>query len=275
MAASTKNPYDALPYEGCAIPIASPQRLATLAHLSGCEPPNLEAARVLEIGCGDGGNLLPLAFHHPNWQFVGLDPSARAIEKAQAGCSILELDNISFCCGDVRAFESDEHHDFVLCHGVYSWVNAEVQKALLRVAADCLAPNGLFYLSYNTEPGWRVRGLVRDRLRRSLEQSKRDQATDAGDQASHSDSSGSDSSGSDSRSAEAHSAKALLKTLDSFLNDTSGHPYLALLKRELHFADQRPIYHLSHARCRQPAQSALYRRRPTVSSRRPRFHRTP
>jgi SAM-dependent methyltransferase len=56
--------------------------------------------------------------------------------------------------------------DYILVHGVYSWVPAEVQQALLRVCSRNLAPNGLAYVSYNTYPGWHFRGGVREMLLR-------------------------------------------------------------------------------------------------------------
>jgi len=212
--------YDQIPYEGSCIPTASPERLAMLARLAGFAAPGLDNPRVLEIGCGDGGNLLPLAFYHPGWKIVGIDPSKVAIDKAEQARQLLGLENLSFEMMDVRELEPGEGFDFVLCHGVYSWVAADVREAIFDRGASVLSPQGLFYLSYNTQPGWGMRGLVRDRLR-----------------ATHTGSSLKDS---------AQRAKKTLDQLESLLGEAEGHPYIDLLKRELDFANNRPLYHLTH-----------------------------
>ena len=220
MTDSPSDPYDQLPYERCGIPTTSPERLATLASFSGFAIPDLKRAKVLEIGSGDGGNLIPLAFHHPEWEFVGIDPSVSAIEKAQHGRAELKLDNLQFDQQDVRNYEVSQRYDFVICHGVFSWVDAEVQTAILRVAATALSPNGLFYLSYNTEPGWRIRGLVRDRLRRGSSKA--------------------------SITSQTRAASASLDALKLLMGDAEGPPYLAMLRHEIQFAAERPSFHLAH-----------------------------
>ena len=60
-----------------------PDRLATLAQLYGLRPAPPSACRLLEIGCGDGGNLLPMVCSLPGSQFVGVDNAPRAIAKAR------------------------------------------------------------------------------------------------------------------------------------------------------------------------------------------------
>jgi hypothetical protein len=50
----------------------------------------------------------------------------------------------------------------VIAHGVYAWVPAAVREALMRLAAQCLSPDGLFFVSYNVRPGCRLRQTLRD-----------------------------------------------------------------------------------------------------------------
>src|SRR6185437_7616371 len=76
--------YDLLPYESAPYPHSRPERLATLATLLGLTPANPSEARVLELGCGFGGNLMPLAELYPRSQFVGLDASSRQIADGKA-----------------------------------------------------------------------------------------------------------------------------------------------------------------------------------------------
>jgi len=44
--------------------------------------------------------------------------------------------------------------DYLVAHGVYSWVDAENQAALRRFIDRHLKPGGLVYVSYNAMPGW-------------------------------------------------------------------------------------------------------------------------
>src|ERR1700754_323283 len=65
--------YDALPYPAMPITYTQPSHLAALAMLFGLSPANAEHARVLELGCASGGNIIPLASRFPNAHFVGID----------------------------------------------------------------------------------------------------------------------------------------------------------------------------------------------------------
>src|SRR5262249_32023714 len=60
--------------------------------------------------------------------------------------------------------DADDAFDYIICHGVYSWVPPDIQDAILRVCSRNLSPNGVAYVSYNTYPGWHRRGMVRDML---------------------------------------------------------------------------------------------------------------
>ena len=71
MSAATS--YDSVLYPSHACAETHPDRLATLATLFGLSPAPVERCRVLELGCGDGGNLLAMAFALPGSTFVGVD----------------------------------------------------------------------------------------------------------------------------------------------------------------------------------------------------------
>src|SRR5258706_13848073 len=85
--------YDAVPYSVGAFPQTRPDRLATLATLFGLHPAPPSCARVLELGCAPGGNLIPMALADPEARFVGIDLSARQIADAQATARELNLGN--------------------------------------------------------------------------------------------------------------------------------------------------------------------------------------
>jgi SAM-dependent methyltransferase len=172
--------YEEVPYGGRSISATAPAALALCARVHGGPRPSLEAARVLELGCGDGANLLALAFHHPDWTCVGVDSSPLALESAERDARELGLTNVRFLLADVATLELREpEFDFVLAHGIYSWVDARRRLALRRLIHAALSPRGLAYVSFNAQPAWGVRGRVRDVLvrgRLGLE-SSRDRAS--------------------------------------------------------------------------------------------------
>jgi SAM-dependent methyltransferase len=97
---------------------------------------------------------------------VGVDGSARAIDRARRGQSRLGLANVDFLHADFvsAAAVLQPPFDFVIAHGVFSWVAEDQRDALLDLCGRCLRPGGLLYLNYNAHPGWKVRGMVRDFL---------------------------------------------------------------------------------------------------------------
>jgi SAM-dependent methyltransferase len=160
------DPYDRLPYTDHAYAESHPDRLATVARLSGWEPAGVEAARILELGCGRGGNLLPMAAALPQATFVGVDRSRRQIAEAREIATWAGLGNARFVeasfedlLGVVGPF------DYVIAHGVASWVPPSARRALLEAVAGGLAPGGIAYVSFNVLPGWYERMAARDWLR--------------------------------------------------------------------------------------------------------------
>lgn len=171
MSTSQPNPYDTLPYDSRAFPQAHPNHLAALARVFGLASPRVDTCRILELGCASGGNLIPLAVQFPDASHLGVDLSARQIEDGQATIAQLGLANIELrhaSIGDVDA--SWGTFDYVIAHGVYSWVPDAVQDKLLAICKENLAPNGVAYVSYNTYPGWRMRGMIRDAMRYHAQQ---------------------------------------------------------------------------------------------------------
>lgn len=160
------NPYDELPYRSLPIEWTAPERLALASLLHGGPRQTLDTYRVLELGCGDGANLLPLAYYRRNATFVGVDGARSQIDVANTGKFALALSNIDFIYADFLNANHliDGKFDFIIAHGVFSWVPDNVRDALLQLCAKCLYRGGLLYLNYNTNPGWNVRGMVREFL---------------------------------------------------------------------------------------------------------------
>jgi cyclopropane fatty-acyl-phospholipid synthase-like methyltransferase len=158
--------YDELPYESKPEPPTHPDHLATVATLMGLAPAPPERCRVLELGCATGGNLLPMAATLPHSEFVGLDLSPRQIAGARETADALGLTNVTLLARSLTEVdESFGAFDYVLCHGVYSWVPAAVQDRILDVCRRNLTARGVAYVSYNTYPGWYLRGAARDLMR--------------------------------------------------------------------------------------------------------------
>jgi SAM-dependent methyltransferase len=165
MSADAATAYDVVAYPSVPIPHTHPDRLATLATLFGMAPAAVEACRVLELGCGDGGNLIPLAFTLPGSTFVGVDLAASAIHQAGDEARALGLGNVAFHCADLLHWTPPEGpFDYVIAHGLFSWVPPAVQLRLLELCRDRLAPQGVAYVSYNALPGCHIRRMLREML---------------------------------------------------------------------------------------------------------------
>lgn len=165
MSATAVTTYDLIPYPSYSFPQTHPDRLAVLAQLLGLQPPPVENCRVLELGCAAGSNLIPMAEELPNSRFVGIDLSQTHIDEGNKTIAELGLTNIQLHRQSILDFElGAEKFDYILCHGVYSWVPPNVQERILAICRHCLQPDGVAYISYNTLPGWHMRGMIRDMM---------------------------------------------------------------------------------------------------------------
>ena len=88
------NVYDEVRYSNYPYAQTHPDRLATVAILYGLEPPDPFHARVLEIGCGAGGNLMAMAAATPGIHAVGVDLAAAPIEEGRAAVAEIGLRNL-------------------------------------------------------------------------------------------------------------------------------------------------------------------------------------
>lgn len=165
MPEQNRTSYDDVPYSSYPYRQSHPERLATIATLFGMQPPPLERCRVLELGCSMGGNLIPVAERFPESAFLGIDASSRQIAEGQAALRALELKNITLAHRSIMDVSAEDGaFDYVLCHGVYSWVPEEVQQKILAICRQNLSPNGVAYVSYNTYRCWHMRGMIRDMM---------------------------------------------------------------------------------------------------------------
>ncbi|HEX3618729.1 MAG TPA: methyltransferase regulatory domain-containing protein [Solirubrobacteraceae bacterium] len=138
-----------------------------LGRLFGLNPARAGACRALEVGCGDGVNVLAIAQTLPGARVVGVDRAASAIDRGRAQRGTAGLDNAELLVGDLSdpglATQLGEF-DYVIAHGVFSWVPPAVRAALLELIKRVLAPHGIAYVSYNAYPGSYLRDMARDIL---------------------------------------------------------------------------------------------------------------
>lgn len=154
--------YDAVPYPSYSYSDSHPGHLATMATLFGMNPTPVERCRVLGLGCAGGGNLIPMAYALPESEFVGIDLAARQIAEGQENVAALGLKNITLQQMDILAMTADlGQFDYIIAHGVFSWVPRAVQDKVLEINKQNLAPNGVAYVSYNVYPGWHMIDMVR------------------------------------------------------------------------------------------------------------------
>jgi SAM-dependent methyltransferase/methyltransferase-like protein len=157
--------YDELPYDAGPLSATHPDNLAAVATYFGMRPPDPERCRVLELGCGIGYNLMAMAVSLPQARFTGIDLSARQVEEGTSTIAKLGLTNIRLqALSLLDVDESFGEFDYIIAHGVYSWVPPAVQDKILWICARNLAPDGVAYVSYNTYPGWHQRGMVREMM---------------------------------------------------------------------------------------------------------------
>lgn len=158
--------YDDVPYTGHPYADSHPERLATMATLFGVTPAPVERCRVLEIACGDAANLIPMAYALPGSTFTGFDLAAQPIEVGRRMVTRLGLTNIALAQRDLADFPADGGvFDYIIAHGLYSWIPADARDRLLALIARHLAPRGVAFVSYNVYPGCHIRRMVWEMLR--------------------------------------------------------------------------------------------------------------
>jgi len=213
--------YDESPYQSFPFAHTHPTHLYTIAKLFGLQPTAVENARILELGCASGGNLIPVAYHFPQSECLGIDLSEVQIKDGSQQISGLKLQNISLRHQSILDFHLNEgKFDYIICHGVYSWVDDLAKDKILDICQKNLTENGIAYISYNTFPGWNMVNSVKDLM---LWHTKN--ITDP--------------------KQKAQQARIILKFMtDGLQQDNS--PYAACLRNEIQLLSRQPDSYLLH-----------------------------
>ena len=142
--------YDDVPYPSHPYEATHPDHIYSLARLFKFEAAFPDNATILELGCASGGNLIPVAVQIPTAKFVGVDLSTKQIDEGKATIAKLGLKNIQLLAQNFENIDSSfGQFDYILCHGVFSWVPPSAQHKIFEVCRDRLTPNGIAYISYN------------------------------------------------------------------------------------------------------------------------------
>ena len=162
-----KSSYDEVPYPSKFFLQTHPDRLAAAGLLYGMQPAPVENCRVLELGCGNGSNLISHAYGLPRSKFVGIDLSQIHIDQAKSAALELELANIEFRQMDVMEVTANDfgRFDYITAHGLFSWVPDLVREKVLSLFDELLESNGVGYISYNAYPGAHAREMIRSVMR--------------------------------------------------------------------------------------------------------------
>lgn len=161
------NPYDTVAYPTAIFSQTRPDRLAASALLHGIAAADPATARVLEVGCGNGMNLLAMAAAAPGASFTGFDLAPTVIDRGQRRAAAAGMANVRLEVRDLveAADELEGPFDYVIAHGLYAWVPESVREALFALIGRVLTPNGIAFVTYNTLPGGHFRMAVRDLMR--------------------------------------------------------------------------------------------------------------
>ncbi len=162
---TTADAYDAMPYASYPYPETNPLLLQGLAALYGLKPASPTTARILEIGCAEGVNIIGIAALFPHAECVGIDMSARQIETAKRHAATLGLANVKLEA--ISLADIPQHFgqfDYIIAHGMLSWVPPAIQEKLMQMCRERLSPQGVAYISFNALPGWHMVRMVRDMM---------------------------------------------------------------------------------------------------------------
>lgn len=155
--------YESLAYVATIHPNVSPDRLSAIGRLLGLPATNPAACRVLDLGCGQGTDLIAKAARFPNSHFTGVDFCSPDIDTARRLAAEAGVKNVEFHHANLLEWEPEgTSFDYVIAYGLFSWVPDEVKERILEVTARCLSPQGIASISYLTYPGSKQAEALRD-----------------------------------------------------------------------------------------------------------------
>ncbi len=159
-----------------------PSWLVATATALGRTAPALDAPYTwLDLGCGAGLGVLLAAAANPTGRFLGVDFSAREIDRARRTAGQAGLTNVQFACLDVNdaGAQALPACDFIVSHGMLSWVGQDTRTSMVRFIHQHLKPGGIAYLAYMSQPGSAAFASARRLLQMSARRAQGDSAARA------------------------------------------------------------------------------------------------
>lgn len=158
-----KDSYDSFLYVSKPFSTTNINNLQAKAKMYGLTPAPIKGARVLELGASCGGNLIPQALYYPEATFTGIDLSGVQVQHGNEIIKSIGLTNVTLLEKDILDIdESFGTFDYIIVHGIWSWVPDIVKDKILNICNVNLSDNGIAYVSYNTYPGWKRLEQLRD-----------------------------------------------------------------------------------------------------------------
>ena len=158
-----KDSYDSFLYVSKPFSSTNINNLQAKAKMYGLTPAPIKGARVLELGTSCGGNLIPQALYYPDATFPGIDLSGVQVQHGNEIIQSIGLTNVTLLEKDILDIDkSFGTFDYIIVHGIWSWVPDIVKDKILNICNVNLSDNGIAYVSYNTYPGWKRLEQLRD-----------------------------------------------------------------------------------------------------------------
>lgn len=160
-----KNTYNELLYKSNPFNYTIPALLEAYGRLYGLTPKDSRKARVLELGSSFGGNIITQALYNPESEFIGIDLTAEQVKEGNEVIEKIGLKNIKLLEKNILEINEDfGKFDYIIVHGVFSWVPDIVKEKIVKICNENLTEEGIAYISYNTYPGWKEPDKVREMM---------------------------------------------------------------------------------------------------------------
>ncbi|WP_051906495.1 class I SAM-dependent methyltransferase [Methylomarinum vadi] len=156
-----------LDYVGNYYDFQSPVLLNYIAGLNGMNPPdNLQNFDYCELGCGKGVTLNLLADANPDSHFIGIDFNESHIQAARQQAEDCDIKNVRYFPYSFDQLDQKDlpEFDYIVLHGVYSWISPELRGHIVNFIRRKLKPGGVVMVSYNALPGKALDKILRDMM---------------------------------------------------------------------------------------------------------------
>lgn len=153
------------PEQGARAPFRSAVRGAIVREMLG----PVEGARILDLGCGDGGVSLPLLGDSNNVTLVDLSP--RMLDLASQAVPTDRRARVSVNLSSVDDFQPTAPFDVVLCLGVLAHVPS-IERTMTKIT-ECLKSGGRAIVELTPDPwGWKRRLSLYYALARTMKKTR-------------------------------------------------------------------------------------------------------